>query len=113
MFLKVIQVVAGTAVVATVLSGCTSQTETQVPIIELASGDKKVEILGSFSGDEALLFETELAAIEKRTGVDITYTPAPNFNSVIAERLAAGNVHRSLLEDRPAQSAAFPRAAYG
>ena len=74
MFLKVIRVAASTAVAASVISGCASQAETRVPTIELPAGDKKVEILGSFSGDEAVLFETELAEDRKSTRLNSSHT---------------------------------------
>ncbi len=90
-----------TLVLALVLTSCGSDPETGPNQIELPAGDKSIEILGSFSGEEATLFEESLADIESRTGVDITYTAAANFNQEIADRIAAGNLPDIALYPEP------------
>lgn len=95
------RVLAFTGLAVLLMSGCSDQIDSQSPKIELPAGDKKVEILGSFSGEDATLFEAALTEVEKRTGVDITYTPAPNFNAEIATRIAAGNAPDIALYPEP------------
>lgn len=83
------------------MAGCSTDLDEGTEQIELPAGDKKVEILGSFSGDEATLFEEALADVELRTGVEITYTPAPNFNQEMSDRIAAGNLPDIALYPEP------------
>ena len=40
-----------------------------------ADGDKKVTILGAFGGAEAEAFEASLAPFEKKSGIEVQYTP--------------------------------------
>ena len=96
-----ISLVTGGLVLSLALAGCSSDADPGPQQIELPAGDKQVEILGSFSGDEATLFEAALVDVEQRTGVDITYTPAPNFNQEMSDRIAAGNLPDIALYPEP------------
>lgn len=89
------------AIVAMLASGCANDADSGPEPIELPAGDSRVEIFGSFSGEEATLFEQALADIETRTGVDITYTAAVNFTQEIADRIANGNLPDIALYPEP------------
>lgn len=92
--------IAGVALTV-LLAGCATEIDSGPVQIQLPAGDKQVEILGSFSGDEATLFEEALADVEHRTGVDITYTPAPNFNQELSDRITAGKAPDIALYPEP------------
>ena len=98
---RFMSLVTGGLVLSLALAGCSSDIDQGPQQIELPAGDKQVEILGSFSGDEATLFEAALVDVEQRTGVDITYTPAPNFNQEMSDRIAAGNLPDIALYPEP------------
>ncbi|WP_182354996.1 ABC transporter substrate-binding protein [Flaviflexus huanghaiensis] len=78
-----------------VITACSSDTDE-------AGGDSQepIEIIGAFTGESADAFSEDLAALSEELGIEATYTPLPDFETVIQSRVA-GN-------DRP-DIAIFPQ----
>ena len=93
---RVVRAVTTAAAVALLTTSCLSESgggdgETG-GTDPLAAGDKKVEILGAFGGDEAKAFEASLAPFEQSSGIDVTYTPSADFTTLIRSRVTANNL---------------------
>ncbi|GAA1963022.1 ABC transporter substrate-binding protein [Microbacterium deminutum] len=56
-----------------------------------ASGDKKVTIMGAFTGDQAKAFQDELNAWGKTSGITATYDGNSDFQTAVVARVTAGN----------------------
>jgi alpha-glucoside transport system substrate-binding protein len=55
------------------------------------SGDKKVTIMGAFTGDQAKAFQDELAEWGKTSGITATYDGNSDFQTAVVARVTAGN----------------------
>ncbi len=53
--------------------------------------DNKVEIVGAVSGANAVALQTEIAALAASTGIDVTFTTIPDFDTVIQSRVRGNN----------------------
>jgi len=78
---KVISTAAIAALAAFTLSACATP----------ASDDKKVEIMGAFTGAQAEAFQAELDAWSESSGITVTYSGSDTFQTAIVTRVTAGD----------------------
>jgi alpha-glucoside transport system substrate-binding protein len=55
------------------------------------AGDKKVEMMTGFGGEQLKALQAETDAIGKELGITITVTPSTDFNTLIRSRVAGNN----------------------
>jgi ABC-type glycerol-3-phosphate transport system substrate-binding protein len=55
------------------------------------SGDKKVELMTGFGGEQLRALQAETAAIGKELGITINVVPSTDFNTLIRSRVAGNN----------------------
>ena len=65
------------------------------------TGDKKVEILGAFSGAEQEAFESSLEGFESDSGIDIQYTGNSDFTTLINTKVSSGDTPDIALFPQP------------
>lgn len=78
-------VLAGTALVATACGGGDSGGDST------SGGGGSVEIVGAISGTNAEAFQAQIAALAEETGIDVTFTTIPDFDTVIQTRVQGNN----------------------
>jgi alpha-glucoside transport system substrate-binding protein len=54
-------------------------------------GDGSIEIVGAIGGANAEALQLEIAKISEETGIDVTYTTIPDFDTVIQTRVRGNN----------------------
>lgn len=54
-------------------------------------GDGSVEIVGAIPANEAVGFDKALAAFEKDSGIDVTYTPSTDFTTEVRSKVQGGD----------------------
>ncbi len=82
---SVAAVLAATALAATACSGGGGGGDAT------GGGGETIEIVGSPSGSNGDALAADLAVIAEQTGIDIEYTPLPDFDTVIRSRVEGGN----------------------
>lgn len=68
-----------------------SQEQASGDSAQTKSGDGQVQILGAFPDPEASSFRDSLKEFEKRSGIEVTYTPSTDFTTEIRTRVQGGN----------------------
>ena len=52
---------------------------------------RRVTILGAFGGAEAEAFEASLAPFEQESGIEVQYTPDPDFTTTVKQKVNSGD----------------------